>query len=59
MTERRFHGIVKAWLPDRAFGFIERRGLPDLFVHWSGLRDGSKADRERLRIGQLVDGGRY
>ncbi len=54
MTER-FRGAVKAWLPDRGFGFISRRGLPDLFVHWSGLRDGSRADREGLRIGQLVE----
>lgn len=26
-------GVVKAWNPDRGFGFLERDGAPDLFLH--------------------------
>ena len=26
-------GVVKAWNPDRGFGFVQRPGAPDLFLH--------------------------
>jgi uncharacterized membrane protein YsdA (DUF1294 family)/cold shock CspA family protein len=26
-------GVVKAWNPDRGFGFVQRDGAPDLFLH--------------------------
>lgn len=26
-------GVVKAWNPDRGFGFVERAAAPDLFLH--------------------------
>ncbi len=31
-TERET-GVVKAWNPDRGFGFVQRVGAPDLFLH--------------------------
>ena len=31
-TERET-GVVKAWNPDRGFGFVERPAAPDLFLH--------------------------
>lgn len=32
-------GVVKLFNDARGYGFISREGKPDLFVHYSGIRD--------------------
>ena len=43
-TERE-SGVVKAWTPDRGFGFIQRTDAPDLFLHIKAFPRGA-ADPE-------------
>ena len=45
-------GKVKWFNDSKGFGFIERKGGEDIFVHWSGIsRDGYKT----LEPGQEVE----
>ncbi|HKA84128.1 MAG TPA: cold shock domain-containing protein [Acidimicrobiales bacterium] len=36
-SKRRDAGTVKSFHPTKGYGFIARRGAPDVFVHASGL----------------------
>ena len=49
MKER---GTVKWFNDDRGYGFIERQGKPDVFVHYSGI---AGAGRRSLEEGQEVE----
>ena len=44
------NGTVKTWSPSKGWGFIEREGLPDLFVHSydveGTISDGDKVEFE-------------
>lgn len=42
-------GTVKWFNPTKGFGFIERPGAADLFVHFSGIR-GEKRDEEGHKV---------
>ena len=51
MSER-INGVVKWFNSQKGFGFIEREGGPDVFVHFSAIRgDGFK----NLQEGQKVE----
>ena len=53
-------GVVKAWNPDRGFGFVERDGAPDLFLHIKafprGASDPVVGDRVTFEVEVPPDG---
>ncbi len=53
-------GVVKAWNPDRGFGFVERQGAPDLFLHIKafprGAADPVVGDRVTFEVEVQPDG---
>ncbi len=51
MTEERIQGTVKWFNSQKGFGFIEREGGPDVFVHYSAIGgDGYKELVEGERV---------
>ncbi len=44
-------GKIKKWFPDRGFGFIERNGLGDLFVH---ITQWKEPDKKEPFLGAIV-----
>ncbi|WP_280258108.1 cold-shock protein [Nocardia wallacei] len=44
-------GVVRFFHQQKGYGFIQRPGEPDLFVHYTGLRD---KDPSWIRTGQRV-----
>jgi cold shock protein len=44
-------GTCKFWNSNRGYGFLERQGAPDIFVHVTGLAGG----RTELTIGDEVE----
>jgi CspA family cold shock protein len=51
MSER-LTGTVKSFNPNKGYGFIERQGGPDVFVHISAVQ---AAGARTLNTGQLVE----
>ncbi|MEQ1737513.1 MAG: DUF1294 domain-containing protein, partial [Rhodoglobus sp.] len=53
-------GVVKAWNPDRGFGFVTRDGAPDLFLHIKafprGASDPSIGDEVTFEVEVQPDG---
>lgn len=53
-------GVVKAWNPDRGFGFVQRDGAPDLFLHIKafprGASDPLVGDRVTFEVEVQPDG---
>lgn len=47
------HGTVKWFNEEKGYGFIERSGAPDLFVHFSAIVSDAKG-RRNLIEGQSV-----
>jgi CspA family cold shock protein len=46
-------GVVVSWNPDRGFGFVKLdKGAPDVFLHFSALRQCGLGDR--ITVGQRV-----
>ncbi len=51
MSGQRVSGTVKFFNDDKGFGFIEREGGPDVFVHHSSIQgDGFKSLKEGQRV---------
>lgn len=50
----RCKGVVKWFSTEKGYGFIERSGQPDIFVHYTGIRGDGKTRRE-LFEGQTVE----
>lgn len=53
MSNERLHGTVKMWNDTRGFGFLQRSGAPDVFVHFSSILVPDGASK-RLYVGQEV-----
>lgn len=51
--QMREKGTVKTWFAERGFGFVRRRGCPDVFLHVSNLRD--QAQRDDVAPGRAVE----
>ena len=53
-------GVVKAWTADRGFGFVQRDGAPDLFLHIKafprGAADPSVGDEVTFEVELQPDG---
>ena len=57
MSER-ITGVVKTFNAGKGFGFIERQGGPDVFVHISAIQtEGVKALREGQKVEFTVEQG--
>ena len=55
MSEERVSGTVKWFNDDKGFGFIEREGGKDVFVHYSAInQEGRKTLREGQRVSMTV-----
>lgn len=52
MDQQRYVGVVKWFDGDKGYGFIQREGQKDLFVHYSGIRGGGFRS---LQEGQEVE----
>lgn len=52
MAEQLVSGVVKWFNDDKGFGFIEREGGSDVFVHFSAIN--GSGGRRSLRDGQKV-----
>ena len=51
MSEERTSGIVKWFNAQKGFGFIEREGAPDVFVHHSAIQgDGFRSLSEEQSV---------
>ncbi len=51
-SNERQTGIVKRWIPDKGYGFVQRHnGGSDVFVHLREITDGSMS----LEEGQIVE----
>jgi CspA family cold shock protein len=48
----RENGFIKAWRPDKGYGFISREGCPDLFCHVSEVEAG---DAELIQPGTRAE----
>lgn len=48
----RYNGVVKWFSPEKSYGFISVDGMPDVFVHYTGIRG---TGYRNLKEGQLVD----
>ena len=53
-------GVVKAWNPERGFGFVQRDGAPDLFLHIKafprGAADPAVGDEVTFEVEVQPDG---
>lgn len=59
MSDQRENGIVKWFNAQKGFGFIEREGNSDVFVHHSEIRgDGYRELAEGERVTFVVTQGR-
>ncbi|MCC8067008.1 MAG: cold shock domain-containing protein [Clostridiales bacterium] len=45
-------GVVKAWYPERGYGFVTGDDSQDYFVHWSEILMESR--RKKLEVGGRV-----
>ena len=58
MAEERVQGTVKWFNGTKGFGFIEREGGPDVFVHFSAIQaDGFKNLQEGQKVEFTVEQG--
>ena len=58
MTAERVSGTVKWFNDDKGFGFIEREGQPDVFVHHSAIQmEGFKSLKEGQKVTMEVTQG--
>jgi CspA family cold shock protein len=58
MSEERTTGIVKWFSAQKGFGFIEREGAPDVFVHYSEIQgDGYRGLTEGEHVTFVVTQG--
>ena len=58
MSGERVSGTVKWFNDDKGFGFIERSGGPDVFVHHSAIQaDGFKSLKEGQSVTMEVSQG--
>ncbi len=58
MTEERITGTVKWFNAQKGFGFIEREGAPDVFVHHSEIQaDGYRELTEGEQVTFIVTQG--
>jgi CspA family cold shock protein len=58
MSEERVTGIVKWFNAQKGFGFIEREGAPDVFVHHTEIQgDGYRELTEGERVTFVVTQG--
>ena len=58
MTAERVSGTVKWFNDDKGFGFIEREGQPDVFVHHSAIQmEGFKTLKEGQKVTMEVSQG--
>ncbi len=48
-------GVIRAYIPDRGFGFIRHVGTPDLFFHVSQFRPESFSDEQVVGRGLHVE----
>ena len=59
MSEERTSGIVKWFNAQKGFGFIEREGAPDVFVHHSEIQsDGYRELTEGEHVTFVVTQGK-
>jgi len=58
MPGERVNGTVKWFNDDKGFGFIEREGGPDVFVHHSSIKmEGFKSLKEGQKVTMEVTQG--
>ena len=58
MSGERVQGTVKWFNDDKGFGFIEREGGPDVFVHQSAIKmEGFRSLKEGQRVTMEVTQG--
>ena len=58
MSGERVEGTVKWFNDDKGFGFIEREGGPDVFVHHSAIQaEGFKTLKEGQKVSMEVTQG--
>jgi CspA family cold shock protein len=58
MAGERVNGTVKWFNDDKGFGFIEREGGPDVFVHHSAIQmEGFKTLKEGQKVSLVVTQG--
>jgi len=58
MAGERVSGTVKWFNDDKGFGFIERQGGPDVFVHHSAIKmEGFKSLKEGQKVTMEVTQG--
>ena len=56
--EERVSGVVKLFSASKGYGFIERQGGPDVFVHFSAIKaDGFRTLTQGQKVTFMIEQG--